>query len=548
MAQSPNAMQEPSMDELLASIREIIEENTGPSPNRNANRQDMTSPEAASPTPNTAAAVNQTSGNPNGMPAVNAGRNAPQNEQHPNRSSEQNSNTSMETPPVRDAMNALAARIGLRHNEESEPAGVSVGAQQDSNLAPPAPAAMILKKVPAERSFQSTGDSVPSSQPRPLVQNTQNAGHVNPNNANLNSSPFNQGNPHNAGARPMSSGGGRPSNVGEQAIQPRNDVRPNPLTNQGVQQHPSGQQRPMEPLRGREVPPQRDAAQLREAAQDEGIARHQPMQSAGAMSSHDGRHLPPQPRVANAPVRGSNVGNPVQHNNLRENVNDETTTVGPRNLQAEHSLEARQAPRLNSSASSSTNEFVGNQVAQETLSSAPTHSTPMDRSMAEGMGHRRAIHDHHNIPEGNANQRGTQNAPAASNNAGSNNLPHPRSAPQKPHFLSQALRSAFLSIPAKDSAFQTASSLPQAPLRPQSVTPSGLQQPTRVELKAAEMIEAEVKREMDNLDKALEADFEKSAENLLRPYIAKWLDEHFSELFEKVLREEIKRVIQAQLR
>jgi|GEM_PF-1625141 len=41
------------------------------------------------------------------------------------------------------------------------------------------------------------------------------------------------------------------------------------------------------------------------------------------------------------------------------------------------------------------------------------------------------------------------------------------------------------------------------------------------------------------------ADVEHSTEDLLRPYIAQWLDGHFKELFEKILREEVQRFIQS---
>jgi len=47
------------------------------------------------------------------------------------------------------------------------------------------------------------------------------------------------------------------------------------------------------------------------------------------------------------------------------------------------------------------------------------------------------------------------------------------------------------------------------------------------------------------LKKAFPAEVEHSAENLLRPFITQWLDEHFRELFEKVLREEVQRFIQS---
>lgn len=50
------------------------------------------------------------------------------------------------------------------------------------------------------------------------------------------------------------------------------------------------------------------------------------------------------------------------------------------------------------------------------------------------------------------------------------------------------------------------------------------------------------------VEKNMPADVEHSTENLLRPFIAQWLDEHFRGLFEKVLREEIQRFIRQSLR
>ncbi|RCL04116.1 MAG: hypothetical protein JSC189_000162 [Candidatus Tokpelaia sp. JSC189] len=54
----------------------------------------------------------------------------------------------------------------------------------------------------------------------------------------------------------------------------------------------------------------------------------------------------------------------------------------------------------------------------------------------------------------------------------------------------------------------------------------------------------EMKQEVHESEKAFQADVERSAELLLRPYIVQWLNEHFRQLFERVLREEIQRFIQ----
>lgn len=97
------------------------------------------------------------------------------------------------------------------------------------------------------------------------------------------------------------------------------------------------------------------------------------------------------------------------------------------------------------------------------------------------------------------------------------------------------------------------SPIPQVPQQPQvqtTVTPQPafrqqqVNQPKpkpRVEIKR----DVEAKKDMEELEKNFRADFEKSAELLLRPYIAQWLDEHFRHLFDKILREEIQRMVQS---
>jgi len=47
MAQNSDGLQEPSMDELLTSIRKIIEENTGASPQENTLMRRSNAPERA---------------------------------------------------------------------------------------------------------------------------------------------------------------------------------------------------------------------------------------------------------------------------------------------------------------------------------------------------------------------------------------------------------------------------------------------------------------------------------------------------------------------
>jgi len=66
--------------------------------------------------------------------------------------------------------------------------------------------------------------------------------------------------------------------------------------------------------------------------------------------------------------------------------------------------------------------------------------------------------------------------------------------------------------------------------------------------RSAEMHFAEKQAAIADFDKNLPADVEHSTENLLRPFIAQWLDEHFRNLFEKILREEVQRFIQSMRR
>jgi len=58
----------------------------------------------------------------------------------------------------------------------------------------------------------------------------------------------------------------------------------------------------------------------------------------------------------------------------------------------------------------------------------------------------------------------------------------------------------------------------------------------------------EPRQALTDLEKGFLAEFEQSAELLLRPYIAGWLEEHFHHLFEKILREEIQRLMQKNMR
>ncbi|UXM94177.1 DUF2497 domain-containing protein [Bartonella sp. HY329] len=541
MAQSPNAMQEPSMDELLASIREIIEENTGPSPNRNLNRQETTAPAVSVQRDNTS--DNQTRANQNHLSPDPMARMSVGDERSSRLNVQQYGDVSpsnAEAPPVQDAMNALAARIGLRHSEDSDsPMEANAVHDERQHVAPP-PAVMMVKTPSPERASQVPN---PSAIPQSRVVNGASHG------GNINQPPV-QGNALQSSVnKPMVAGQPRPQNTPDQAVkfqgqplQQRNAQALNPSANQAIPPQHSAPQAAMEAMRAREMPQARPAPQQRDIGQPNDAAmRNQQMQANAASQPNTNRPMPPQPRTVNADTR-LNAAPP--QSSVRQNpLAERRVPIQQPNFNAEPQASERHEARINPQ------QFpVDPQVPNELNPNQRPANVSMHRPNVDVAQSERQVVDNQQMqnlvaPEAQAEPREADNSARSAHN----NVPFPRSAPQKPHFLSQALRSAFMSIPAKDTAFQTASSLPQAPLRPQSVSTRSTPQ-TRVEQKATEMIEAEVKREMDNMDKALDADFERSAENLLRPYIAKWLDEHFSDLFEKVLREEIKRVIQAQLR
>jgi len=47
------------------------------------------------------------------------------------------------------------------------------------------------------------------------------------------------------------------------------------------------------------------------------------------------------------------------------------------------------------------------------------------------------------------------------------------------------------------------------------------------------------------VERELRSGIERSTEQILRPYITQWLDDHFRQLFERVLQEEVQRLIQS---
>jgi len=62
-----------------------------------------------------------------------------------------------------------------------------------------------------------------------------------------------------------------------------------------------------------------------------------------------------------------------------------------------------------------------------------------------------------------------------------------------------------------------------------------------------ETMSHEQEQKLNDLQQGFLGEFEQSAELLLRPYIASWLEEHFQDLLEKILREEIQRLMQKSL-
>jgi len=103
----------------------------------------------------------------------------------------------------------------------------------------------------------------------------------------------------------------------------------------------------------------------------------------------------------------------------------------------------------------------------------------------------------------------------------------------------------FRTVPlSQQSPSQTQSSSEQRPPQPvANVTVSPATQEQKPLPKGQEP-----KQKLSDLEKGFLAEFEQSAELLLRPYIASWLEEHFHHLFEKILREEIQRLMQKNLR
>jgi len=65
--------------------------------------------------------------------------------------------------------------------------------------------------------------------------------------------------------------------------------------------------------------------------------------------------------------------------------------------------------------------------------------------------------------------------------------------------------------------------------------------------KREETMSQEQEQKLNTLPEGFLGEFEQSAELLLRPYIASWLEEHFQNLLEKILREEIQRLMKKSL-
>lgn len=555
MVQGPNAMQEPSMDELLASIREIIEENTESAPNKNQARQALRREE------------NSPSMQPNPMPARQVRINP--SEQHSfsteervvrtqergsrgeervshghNDLSNKHKDAHLNAPPVHDAMNALAARIGLRHNEQAgyDDNGHENNSYDDRGRAPMPPSATVVKKQPPHARVQQVAfENETVDQQRQSTIVTQNMASQN-------------GYPNN--------GAGQLRNPSEQALQARHSTSSASSSHQPISSQSSvPQNRPesVQPTRNLEQPRefmQQKENSLQRDSRDENNVRNQSLSSGGLGLPSDNRHAPPQPRMPNPVMHPNNI---AAQNNMNHNfAHAHSAVVEPAGLYEDYDLNAISGAGASQPPSSSAQANQPQASQAQVMPSQRSSDYQMSDDVASVQSAQASSNSKLNNDAVLAKKHDQKesreefDAHIMANDLSDaeksvNNVPYAGSQSQRPHFATQALSSAFMSIPADDSDFQTVPSLPQTPLRPQSVSAHGIQL-TRVELKAAEIIEAEVKREMNNLDKVLEADFEKSAENLLRPYIAQWLDKHFSEIFDKILREEIKRVINSQLR
>ena len=153
MAQSSNALREqPTTDEILASIREIIEENTGRVNDRTAAKTSVNNRSAAKAT---------------GQQALNNAQN--------------NAQTGLDDLSVDEAMKVLAARIGLK--KDSNQSVADAGAEDAFSNDVSAPSALRQKPVdePLQSSFQqqNTVNEAPqdfNNRPTDLAGNADLAG------------------------------------------------------------------------------------------------------------------------------------------------------------------------------------------------------------------------------------------------------------------------------------------------------------------------------------------------------------------------------------
>lgn|GEM_PF-1725768 len=78
-----------------------------------------------------------------------------------------------------------------------------------------------------------------------------------------------------------------------------------------------------------------------------------------------------------------------------------------------------------------------------------------------------------------------------------------------------------------------------------AVVRDGKPEAPRVSVKSQQQQSKQKRSSVQDVDEGFRNDVERSAELLLRPYISQWLDDHFRQLFERILREEVQRFIQA---
>lgn len=86
------------------------------------------------------------------------------------------------------------------------------------------------------------------------------------------------------------------------------------------------------------------------------------------------------------------------------------------------------------------------------------------------------------------------------------------------------------------------------PLRPEIapvLNESGPSRPQPQKSPVPDMHKQATVQSREMAERELRSGIERSTEQILRPYITQWLDEHFRPLFERVLQEEVQRLVQS---